>query len=64
MNLVTPRMEASGSTIVSSRPAVGQVAEDDRHQDDHALDRKIQVVVDPHQVDAVLDDLGFMEDRA
>jgi hypothetical protein len=64
MNLVTPRMETSGSIIVSSRPAVGQVGEDDRHKDDYALDRKIQVVGDPHQVDAVLDDLSFMEHGA
>jgi hypothetical protein len=47
MNLVMPRMETSGSIIVSSRPALGQVGEDDRHQDDVALDSKIQVVVDP-----------------
>src|ERR1700677_1012576 len=57
MNLVTPRMEASGSMIVSLRAAVGQVAEDDRDQDDHALHGKIQVVGNPHQVDAVFDDL-------
>src|SRR5580698_602751 len=50
-------MEIRGSDIASSGPTAGQVAEDDRYQDNPALDGEIEVIRDPHQVDAVLDDL-------